>query len=304
VFSGAGQRRHHRHARGEVDPHDDSFLSLPYCFVKKQRIVIISASSDFGLALSAHWLASGHEVVGTYRTFSSNLKNLQDRGLRLVRCDLSDARSIDDAAAQTGGSWDALVMCPGAQEPVGEFANCSFAEWEQSIQVNFVGQMKLTHALLPQRNRSTSPGPLVLYFAGGGTNNATVNYSAYTVSKIALIKMCELLDAEIPDTRFCILGPGWVKTKIHEATLHAGAAKAGNNFQRTVEKLSGDECNPMEKVIACCDWVLTAPRSVIGGRNLSVVFDAWGNPRLNEALIADHNLYKLRRSGNDLSFKS
>ena len=34
--------------------------------------------------------------------------------------------------------------------------------------------------------------------------------------------MCELLDAEVPDVKFVILGPGWVRTKIHDAVLQAG----------------------------------------------------------------------------------
>lgn len=199
--------------------------------------------------------------------------------------------------------WDALVLCPGAQEPVGSFVECDFDEWARSTRVNFLDQMRLTHALLPSRNRSVPLGPLVLYFAGGGTNNATVNYSAYTISKIALIKMCELLDAEVADTRFTILGPGWVKTKIHQATLRAGTQKAGDNYHRTVEKLTGNECNSMERVVACCDWVLSTPREVIGGRNFSVVFDPWGDPRMDAALRSARNLYKLRRFGNDFTFQ-
>jgi NAD(P)-dependent dehydrogenase (short-subunit alcohol dehydrogenase family) len=138
----------------------------------------------------------------------------------------------------------------------------------------------------------------VLFFSGGGTNNATTYYSAYTVSKIALIKMCELLDAELPGCRFMILGPGWVKTKIHEATLRAGG-RAGANYQRTIEKLGGSECTPMENVLDCCDWLIELPRNLVSGRNFSVVFDRWGEPELEKKLAAEPHMYKLRRFGND-----
>jgi len=272
----------------------------------KQRIIIISASSDIGLALSEHWLALGHEVIGTYRRASTAMEGLKGKGMKFVRCDLADISSTNRCIEELrwhGKLWDALVFCPGAQEPVGSFMSLNFQEWSESIEINFTGQMRLTHALLPLKNTRSSMEPLVLYFAGGGTNNATVNYSAYTLSKIALMKMCELLDAEIGEARFTILGPGWVKTKIHEATLRAGAGKAGVNYQRTIEKLAGGECNPMERVVACCDWVLAAPRAVVSGRNFSVVFDAWGDPRLNTQLLTDPNLYKLRRAGNSLQFK-
>ena len=110
--------------------------------------------------------------------------------------------------------------------------------------------------------------------------------------------MTELLDHEIPDSRFVILGPGWVKTKIHEATLVA-KDKAGANYERTLEKLDSDQCVPMSKVIEVCDWMVSRPREVVGGRNLSLVFDDWGNPELDTLLAEDPNMYKLRRSGNE-----
>ena len=156
--------------------------------------------------------------------------------------------------------------------------------------------------MLPTRRHGSSFEPCVLFFAGGSTNNATVNYSAYTISKIALIKMCELLDAEVPDIKFTIIGPGWVKTKIHEATLRA-KEKAGNNYKKTIEKLSGNECTPMEAVLDCCDWLIKAPREVISGRNFSAVFDKWGSEELVKMLKQNINIYKLRRFGNDITVK-
>jgi hypothetical protein len=94
------------------------------------------------------------------------------------------------------------------------------------------------------------------------------------------------------------VGPGWVKTKIHEATLKAGAL-AGSNYERTLQKLAGRECTPMDTVLDCCDWVVRAPRSVVGGRNISAVFDAWGSRKLERMLAADSEMYRLRRSGNN-----
>ena len=168
----------------------------------------------------------------------------------------------------------------------------------KSVRANFTGQLQIVRELLPARNLNSSHGPCVIFFAGGGTNNAVKNYSAYTISKIALIKMCELLDAEIPDTRFTILGPGWVKTKIHQETLRAGKV-AGANYQRTLHKLESDECTPMERVLDFLDWAIEQPREVIGGRNFSIVNDLWGTGRLNQQLAATPDMFKLRRFLND-----
>lgn len=268
--------------------------------------IIISASSDIGTAMCYRWLDRGWNVYGTYRTPSKSVDELCNKGVRLIACDLSDSVSISDTCSNLRTlcpQWDILVLCPGTQEPIGPFTECSFDEWEESLRVNFTSQMSIIHELLPARRVNAAPQPIVLLFAGGGTNNAPLNYSAYTISKIALIKMCELLDAEISDTRFAIVGPGWVKTKIHESTLRAGM-RAGANFQRTIDKLAGKELTPIEEVIDCCDWLVNAPRELISGRNFSVVFDKWGTEELAKMLAKDPSMYKLRRYGNDWLVKN
>ncbi len=264
-------------------------------------VVIISVSSDIGTSMAQRWLECGWQIFGTYRTPSASLASLSDSHFHLFHCDLAEIESVKNACDEIKRkckSWDALILCPGLQDPIGSFESCQFDEWENSLRVNFTSQLRIVHELLPSRNVSASIEPCVLFFAGGGTNNAVVNYSAYTISKIALTKMCELLDAEIPDVRFVILGPGWVKTKIHESTLVAGE-KSGDNYNKTIDKLSCNECTPMGDVLDCCDWILNMPRNIISGRNISVVYDEWGSKDLNDMLITDSNMYKLRRHGND-----
>ena len=264
------------------------------------KVVMVSVTSDIGLALANHWQNKNFNIYGTFRSISPELRKVENRGGIFVPCDLSDPESIKKACQELWDlnfTWDILVLCPGTMLPIGSFTDTNFQEWRRSIEINFIAQLELINNLLPLRNSNNKLEPLVLTFAGGGTNNATCNYSAYTISKIALIKMMELLDAEIQDTRFSIVGPGWVKTKIHKETFSAGN-KAGENLSETEKKLASDECTDIRQVLKFCDWISTAPRGVIGGRNFSLVYDRWGSEELEEFLNKDPNAYKLRRSGN------
>jgi len=266
--------------------------------MSKPQNIIISISSDIGFSLAMKWLEGGKDVVGTYRTKSSLCEELESKGANLFHCDLKDKKSIKRTINLINklSSWETLTFAAGHQEPVGKFLDCNFEEWGESITVNFTHQLNFLHGLM--RNKSANKSS-VLFFAGGGTNNATIAYSAYTVSKIALIKMVELLDAEIVDTTFSILGPGWVKTKIHESTLKAGNA-AGKNYEKTIQMLenNGSECYPIDKVVNCCDWLLSSPRNLVGGRNFSAVHDPWESDKIN-LIQDDPNIFKLRRFGND-----
>ena len=68
--------------------------------------------------------------------------------------------------------------------------------------------------------------------------------------------MVELLDAELPDISFTILGPGPVNTKIHQATLASSFEEIGENFNKTKDMLANNLCYPLEKVVECCDWLI------------------------------------------------
>ncbi|QWD96911.1 SDR family oxidoreductase [Polynucleobacter sp. MG-6-Vaara-E2] len=265
-----------------------------------KKAIIAGISSDIGISLLKDWADKGWDVYGTYRKKSKELTDLEDKLGGILSCDFSNSQDVDSAVAKIESkvrNWDVLVMAPGLQDPVGLFADCNFDDWTNSIMVNFVNQIRFVHRIIGSRNMQSDATPSVIFFAGGGTNNAPTHYSAYIASKIALMKMTELLSVEIPDTKFVILGPGWVKTKIHDSTLNA-KSKAGSNYERTIDMFSKDEWVPMSSVISCCNWLIDSQKELLTGRNFSLVFDKWGTEDLNARLENDKDLYKLRRYGN------
>ena len=268
-----------------------------------KKAIVISASSDIGASLCKKWKSFGWDVAGTYRTGSSTVTDLQDNHhIQMVHCDLLRSDSVQNACSDLKGlfpSWDVLVLASGTMDPIGNFAKTEFDQWGKNIEANFLSPLRMLHSLLPSRGTH----PTVLFFAGAGTNNAALNYSAYAVSKVSLIKMCELLAAEIPDTRFAIIGPGWVKTKIHESTLKAGIENAGANYHRTLKQIAEENWVSMDKIVECCSWVVNSESKGISGRNFSVANDAWGTKKLEDALEEDLDMYKLRRNKNDWSKK-
>ncbi len=255
------------------------------------RALIVSASSDIGKALATSWHAKGWSLAGTYRSGPPETPG------EWTHCDLLDNQSVKQACAALGSRpWDTLVLAAGDLNPVGPFEAIDFDAWEQSLQINLLSQLRIVHALLPHRSKSTPP--TILFFAGGGTNNATTHYSSYTLSKIALIKMCELLDAEILDTRFVILGPGLVDTKIHSATYDAGPNLAGETYHKVLKRLEEGQCVPMDHVVECCNWLVTTPGRAISGRNFSAASDFAHPSSLLRELDSNFDTFKLRRHNN------
>ena len=54
-----------------------------------------------------------------------------------------------------------------------------------------------------------------------------------------------------------------------------------------------------DDIYSCIRWLCCCGKDVVGGRNFSVVHDAWDTKKLKQALLNDINMYKLRRYGNE-----
>ena len=271
--------------------------------INDQKVVILIAiTSDIGTALAKRYSNEGYTIVGTYRS-TNQLNELTDiPNCHLFSCDIGDRKSVSEFVrgyTALGWPWDTFISCPCTPLPLKAFFECSFDEWSDSIHINAIEQLGILHQLYPFRKKSQTSN--VVFFAGGGVNNAVINFSAYTVSKVMLIKMCEFLDAENEDLNIFIVGPGWTKTKNHYLILE-NLDRTDERYQKTLNFMKNEKGTSMDDIYNCIKWLSEQGKEVASGRNFSVVNDKWkGNlsGRLSSELKNDINMYKLRRCKND-----
>ncbi len=269
----------------------------------KKTVIILSISSDIGTHLAKKYLERGFTVVGTYRN-RSHVQELQgQKKCHLFFCDLAHGEGLKAFVSQVKEhkwSWDIFISCAGHPLPVVPFFESNFDEWSSSVHVNAIEQLRALHMLHPYRNKKKADA---VFFAGGGMNGSVVNFSAYTVSKIMLAKMCEFLDAENEDLNVFIVGPGWTKTKIH-GTILSDRRTAKAKVTETRAFLSKKAGTSLDEIDECIEWLRGQGKAVAGGRNFSVVYDPWREKtraQLTRALKADPQMYKLRRCKNEFS---
>lgn len=269
-------------------------------YKNKKIAIVLGINADIGLNISKMLIQDDYFVIGTYRNKTPELDHsLINSKIVLFRCDLtieSEIMAFVEYVKSLGITWDLLFCSVGTSEPIGRFTDLEFNQWQKSIEVNFLGPLRAFHSLYKLRDASKVSN--VCFLAGGGTNNAFTNYSAYCVAKIGLIKMCELIDDEIKDINIFILGPGFVRTKTHLETIAAGRM-AGDNYERVKKFVESDDPGTsFEEIYSCIKWASAAGRGIVGGRNISVVHDRWKDASLNDELLIDKNMYKLRRYKN------
>lgn len=233
-------------------------------------VMILGSNSDIARGLEAQFAADGWEVQKWYRTRAW--------------------------PAQYAKPWDLCVCAIGTLSPIGKFFDTEEHAWRNNFESNALLPLTLIRNIWALRN----PGASVCFFSGAGVSRGAQTYSAYAASKIMLYKMTELLDDEYEDTKFFILGPGMVKTKIQDQTLAVG--KRAANYERVYQFINGSDPmhgtgTPMDKIYRMLMWARAQPKEVVGGRNLYVPTDVPGE-ELALKLWQDKNRYKLRRSGD------
>lgn len=259
--------------------------------------IVLGVTADIGRHLAERLIAHGWKVIGIGRS-SSRLQEFQAvPNLQLHQCAITDSGEVACLAQKlraAGLQWDLFISSVGTTEPIGRFFEIDFDEWERSIKINFIAQMRALSALWPMRR----PEKIIdiMLMAGGGTNGPFRNYSAYCVSKIAMIKMCELINDEASDANAFIIGPGYTRTRIHEETLRAGPVAAGNEYGKVVSYLEGAGTS-FDDIYEHMRWCMSQGRDVAGGRNFSTAHDPWRDDGevLAGALRNNPDAFRLRR---------
>jgi NAD(P)-dependent dehydrogenase (short-subunit alcohol dehydrogenase family) len=265
--------------------------------VSMKTAVILGVTADIGRGLAERLLRDGWNVVGVGRKLDHVQDPPDSDKFQYFQCDIADKENVKALVSMLRDkeiAWDLLLSSVGTMEPIGRFFDIDFDEWERSITINFIAQMRALQAMWSLRRLGKAIDVMLL--AGGGTNNPFRNYSAYCVSKIALIKMCELIDDEERDANIFIIGPGYTNTRIHKETLRAGPSTAGDGYYKT-QALLKSRGTTIDEIYEHMQWCMKQGRTVAGGRNFSTVHDAWrdGGAALADDLRGDPDAFRLRR---------
>jgi NAD(P)-dependent dehydrogenase (short-subunit alcohol dehydrogenase family) len=171
------------------------------------RVLITGASQGVGRATAIELIRRGHEVVATAR----NADALADLGAALtIEMDVTDQKSVD-AAILRSGSIDALVSNAG-QTVRGPVETTPLSEFERMFQLNTMGALRVTKALLPQM-RERRAGRL-LYVSSILGRIAVQGGGAYAASKWGLEAIAETIALETRPFNIAVslLEPGRIST--------------------------------------------------------------------------------------------
>jgi NADP-dependent 3-hydroxy acid dehydrogenase YdfG len=217
--------------------------------------VVTGASSGIGAATASRLAAEGFDVVIGARRMDRLEALASSIGARALPLDVTDPSSVDAFAAALE-RVDVLVNNAGGAFDASPVAEADLDSWTRSYDVNVLGTVRVTKALLPAL-RASGSGDVVFV----SSTAALVSYeggASYTAAKHGVHTMAETLRLELngEPVRVLEIAPGMVRTEEFSLNRLGSADKADAVYRGVREPLVADD------VADCIAWAVTRPHHV------------------------------------------
>jgi NADP-dependent 3-hydroxy acid dehydrogenase YdfG len=216
--------------------------------------VVTGASSGIGEATARRLVTEGFDVVMGARREDRLRAVGETIGARALALDVTDPASVEQFCAAVP-DCSVLVNCAGGALGLDRVEDASEDEWRVMYEVNVIGVMRMTKALLPAVEASgdgviVMVGSIAAYepYKGGG---------GYNAAKFALRAMTKALRLELlgRPVRVCEIDPGMVETEFSLVRFHGDVDRAAAVYEGLTPLTSDD-------VADCISFVVTRPPHV------------------------------------------
>ena len=194
----------------------------PACRLDGKVAIITGASRGIGLTLARAFAQAGCAVMLAAR----DPKRLARAGQELEQsssqvaaygCDVAEPQQVEAMVQETVerfGTVDILINNAGVLGPIGSAWEADTDAWRRAIDVNLLGTYLCCKAVLPIMIRQRRGK--IINLSGRGAHEAWPNFSAYGVSKTAVVRLTETLAAETKpfNVQINVMAPGANDTEL------------------------------------------------------------------------------------------
>ena len=219
--------------------------------------VVTGASSGIGAATARRLAREDFHVVCAARRVDRVEALAKEIGGTAVACDVTSEQDVAALSQRVGERLDVLVNNAGAAYGASPVAESDPAEWRAMYEVNVIGLLLVTKALLPAL--VASGAGVVLNVGSTAGRIAYEGGAGYTAAKHGTQVVTETLRLELYDqpVRVCEIAPGMVRTDEFSLKRFGGdQEKADAVYAGVAEPLTADD------VADAITWMVTRPSHV------------------------------------------
>jgi NAD(P)-dependent dehydrogenase (short-subunit alcohol dehydrogenase family) len=173
------------------------------------------------------------------------------------------------------GQIDILVNAAGVYGPIGPLWEVGVEAWTHAVQINLIGTFLCCRTVLPymiDRRRGK-----IINFSGGGATTPLPMFTAYGVSKTAVVRLTETLAEEVKEFNIQVnaISPGAVNTRLQDDVLAAGE-QAGAMFERIRHlRTTGEGGVPPDLAARLAVFLASEQSDGLTGKLVAAPYDEW-----------------------------
>ncbi len=209
----------------------------------QKTAVVTGASSGIGAATVRALTSSGWDVVAVARRRQMLESLAEETGARMFVCDVTVQADVDALVQFLGGAaLDALVNNAGGAFGVDLVDSAVLEDWQHMYDVNVLGAVRMTKALLPFLR--ADGGGSVLYLTSTAGHAAYEGGAGYCAAKFAERSLANTLRLEEAENKVRVIevAPGMVQTEEFSLNrLHGDRAAADRVYEGVEFPLTADD---------------------------------------------------------------
>ncbi|MEU1330145.1 SDR family oxidoreductase [Streptomyces sp. NPDC005865] len=193
---------------------------MPSSLLQGKTVVVSGVGAGLGHQVAAAVVRDGGNAVLGARTEANLAKTaaeIDPEGARTAfrATDITDERQCEalvELAGRRFGGIDAVVHVAAWDSYFGGLEDADFATWEQVINVNLLGTLRMTRACLPALRERTGGSVVFIGTQSAIAAPSQVRQAAYGASKGALTSAMYALAQELGPDRIRVntVLPGWM----------------------------------------------------------------------------------------------
>lgn len=280
-----------------------------------KTILITGSNQGIGFELSKYFVKKDFNLILCARNkkklneVEKKLSKLKKKNQKIVsyKLDISSEKEINlflNKIYKKFKKIDVLINCAGIYGPKGEFEKLSWNKWKQVIEINLLGSIYLIKKILPYFKKQKKGK--IIQFSGGGAASPFPYFTAYSASKIALVRFIENISIEQKKNNISLncIAPGPVNTRMLDEVLKAGPSKVGKVFYKKSilqKKNGGTNINKINELV---EFLCDEKNHFITGKLISAQWDNWKKFKFHKDKLINSDVGTLRRiAGRDRNIK-
>ena len=207
-------------------------------------VLVTGANRGLGLEFAEQLQSKGYTVIGTARE-PDQATELKASGARVEQLDVASQSSVDALADRLAGvPIDLLINNAGiAARGDSSLKTVDYAAMERTFQVNSLGPLRVTQALLPNLQAGNKKVIVHITSRLGSIELSDGGMYSYRTSKTALNQINKIMSVELEPQGFTsvVMHPGWVQTDMGGAGATLTTSESISGMLGVIDGLTIDD---------------------------------------------------------------